>query len=132
MADNPAPRRRWYQFRPSTWFVLVGILAWAMALRPFYKSYDVFEAMVGPELLAQKLSSRPPDHLSVDEWKQKLKRAPKFSVDLDNSDVRVWYWRARLTLRRLLFPARALVAFVGWKAARLVVERRRNRRTPHS
>ena len=35
MHDNPyraeeKPRRRWFQFRLSTWFVLVAILAWAM------------------------------------------------------------------------------------------------------
>src|SRR5262245_40437287 len=30
------PRRRWFQFKLSTWFVLIAILAWAMMLRPYY------------------------------------------------------------------------------------------------
>ncbi|MBX9789949.1 MAG: hypothetical protein K2Y37_13610 [Pirellulales bacterium] len=29
------PPRRWLQFRLSTWFVLVAILGWAMASRPW-------------------------------------------------------------------------------------------------
>ncbi len=28
------PRRHWFRFRLSTWFVLLGILCWVMALRP--------------------------------------------------------------------------------------------------
>ena len=32
MATSP---RRWFQFKLSTWFVLVGIVAWAMMLRPW-------------------------------------------------------------------------------------------------
>ncbi len=31
----PLPPRRWFQFRLSTWFVLVAILAWAMYLWPW-------------------------------------------------------------------------------------------------
>ncbi|MGD9646475.1 MAG: hypothetical protein AB7U73_12240 [Pirellulales bacterium] len=27
------PKRRWFQFRLSTWLVLVAILGWAMALQ---------------------------------------------------------------------------------------------------
>lgn len=34
MPDNPAPRR-WFQFRLTTWFVLVAILAWAMTEWPW-------------------------------------------------------------------------------------------------
>lgn len=29
------PHRRWYQFRLTTWFMLVAILAWALTLRPW-------------------------------------------------------------------------------------------------
>jgi len=35
MTETPAPRRRWFQFRLSTWFVLVGILCWALAYSPW-------------------------------------------------------------------------------------------------
>jgi len=34
MSDKPGARR-WYQFRLSTILVLVGIAAWAMAMRPW-------------------------------------------------------------------------------------------------
>lgn len=30
------PRRRWPQLRLSTWLILIAILAWAMAVRPFF------------------------------------------------------------------------------------------------
>jgi hypothetical protein len=29
------PRRRWFQFKLSTWFVLVAILCWALACWPW-------------------------------------------------------------------------------------------------
>lgn len=34
MADKPTPGRRGLQFRLSTWFVLMAILAWAFAISP--------------------------------------------------------------------------------------------------
>jgi hypothetical protein len=30
------PRRRWFQFKLTTWFVLAGILAWAFACWPWW------------------------------------------------------------------------------------------------
>ena len=41
MPDNPAPRRRWFQFRLSTWFVLMAILAWAMIEWPWVRLYPL-------------------------------------------------------------------------------------------
>lgn len=40
MPDTPAKSRRWFQFRLSTWFVLVGIVAWAMWLGPLSKRQE--------------------------------------------------------------------------------------------
>ncbi|MBX9789136.1 MAG: hypothetical protein K2Y37_09495 [Pirellulales bacterium] len=44
------PPRRWLQFRLSTWFVLVAILAWAMATRPYLVAVQGASAgpMAGP------------------------------------------------------------------------------------
>ncbi|MBX7074814.1 MAG: hypothetical protein K1X71_16860 [Pirellulales bacterium] len=37
MVDLPKqPRRRWPQLRLSTWLILIAILAWSMAVRPFF------------------------------------------------------------------------------------------------
>jgi hypothetical protein len=33
------PPRRWIQFRLSTWFVLVAIVAWAMTCRPWWTEH---------------------------------------------------------------------------------------------
>jgi len=39
------PPRRWFQFRLSTWFVLVAILGWAMACRPWWvNEFDIDES----------------------------------------------------------------------------------------
>ena len=35
MPDNAAKPRRWFQFRLTTWLVLVAILAWTMFLGPY-------------------------------------------------------------------------------------------------
>lgn len=50
MHDNPyrakGKPRHWFQFRLSTWFVLVGILAWAIATWPWI--YFVSMEVTGP------------------------------------------------------------------------------------
>jgi hypothetical protein len=35
-AETVAPNRRWMQVRLSTWFILVAILGWGLATRPYY------------------------------------------------------------------------------------------------
>lgn len=51
MEVRQSQRRRWFQFRLSTWLVLIAILAWAMANQvwvwPFYQSINHFPALTG-------------------------------------------------------------------------------------
>jgi hypothetical protein len=49
------PPLRWFQFRLSTWFVLVGILAWTFSVLPPY--YRVF----GPSMRLSESSVAPPN-----------------------------------------------------------------------
>ncbi len=48
MPDNTAPRRRWFQFKLSTWFVLVGILAWAMMEWPWVQDVIISDGKTFP------------------------------------------------------------------------------------
>lgn len=40
------PRRRWFQFRLSTWLVLVAIAAWAMACWPWLAPRNEAEVII--------------------------------------------------------------------------------------
>jgi hypothetical protein len=97
------PKRRWFQFRLSTWFVLVAIFGWAFLL-----------------------------HSKVIFWYDSI------PVAMSNSSVQLgaainWqptgrtvYWQVTIGIE-LLYPALALAAFLAWKTAWAVVERRRRR-----
>ena len=99
-----SPSRRWFQFRLSTWFVLVAILGWAFAVRPVVV-FDYHTAILGD----------PVDH------------RPRFWIGIN------WGMGARYDFKTLefgpipdlLWPVLALAAFLAWKAACAVVERRR-------
>jgi len=80
MDETSAPRRRWFQFKVSTWFVLVGILCWALACRPWW-----FEFVTEQTFISLNIA--------------------------------------------LAYPTLALLAFIAWKVAWLVVERRSQRIT---
>jgi hypothetical protein len=117
------PPRPWFQFRLTTWFVLVALLAWAMMLRPYYTNGRLFMVLVDPKIAAE--SRRQPfisNRIDVNNWgmsirEQTARQGKRPDFGFDNYDIRVWYWRSRLTLERLAYPALALAAFVGWKAA---------------
>ena len=93
---NPLPPRRWFQFRLSTWFVLVAVAAWALALGPFvgttrcdfgeHSNRDYFFVSWG----VVNAESTARGHISD----LILGPAPE-----------------------ILYPLLALAAFVGWKAA---------------
>ena len=87
--------RRWFQFRLSTWFVLVAILAWAMTCRPYYTFIDGW-------------------------WKHMDERGSTWSrgpLPISPDEVRM--------NPQLVWPALALATFLTWKAAWAVIERRR-------
>lgn len=55
MSEKPKNHwRRWLQFRLSTWLVLVGIVAWTMALRPVVAIYTYHPGGARRELLSSR------------------------------------------------------------------------------
>lgn len=80
----PLPPRRWFQFKLSTWFVLVAILAWAMLYWPWI------------------------------ETRRELGAPVRYGLFIGT--VRTYENRTRPN-PDLLYPALALAAFVGLKAA---------------
>ncbi|MBL9124086.1 MAG: hypothetical protein JNG90_10675 [Planctomycetaceae bacterium] len=91
---------RWYQFRLSTWFVLVAILAWAMLYWPWVTTN------VGWLPPTKKL----PRNFVHPHLTQPLQRIETRSLN-----------------PRLLGPGVSLAAFAGWQGARRIVQRRRAR-----
>jgi hypothetical protein len=94
---------RWYQFRLGTWFVLTAILAWAMTEWPWVR----FPEPVS--LPALKYVGRK--EILITPWKPP--------------------YRERIVNPGLLYPALALAAFVGWKAAWAIAQRRKNLPATH-
>lgn len=91
--------KRWFQWRLSTWFVLVAILAWAL----IHKPYVIPAAPLPPDpmFLAKGVNSGATlsGRLNVD---RKLNPA-------------------------LMEPCIALLAFIAWKVAWRVLERSREK-----
>jgi hypothetical protein len=90
----PLPPRRWYQFKLSTWFVLVAIMAWAVALRPVY----LFESGGGAAPFA-------PRHTKL------------LLIHVYYGSSGGHFCQVAFYVPRLLWILVPLVAFVGWKAA---------------
>jgi hypothetical protein len=88
------PLRRWFQFRLSTWFVLVAILGWAMVVRETTHTYEV---------------------RAFDAYRLRSKRDLRVSYDSKRDVTTISYrqWRPDA----MAWPALALVAFLSWKAA---------------
>jgi hypothetical protein len=84
------PLRRWFQFRLSTWFVLVAIIAWAMTCRPYY--WEIFGSTIEPASIG--FNDADPYHLNEPSREHRKKFNPS-----------------------LRWPALALTAFLTWKAA---------------
>lgn len=107
------PSRRWFQFRLSTWFVLVAILAWAMGLRPrgYVQVYD------NPKVLLHRGWWPGPEH--PDYFQLVLQSAQAHSF----RGIAIGFGPNPA----IVYPFLALAAFVGWKGAWAIVERRRQR-----
>jgi hypothetical protein len=106
------PPRRWFQFRLSTWFVLVAILGWAMTVWPYF---DEFAALV--ELIKATVH---PSTGGIDQ---------PYHIPYWGLSQFLWFWKLKLSVEELEGPALALAAFLAWKAAwavgpRLVRRRR--------
>lgn len=110
MDQKPKSMRRFFQFRLSTWLVLVGIAAWGMAKLPHYTNSEVFMAFLEQPV--------PKGFVGVPvEYNWSYFGLGKYE----------WFWRVKLSADRLLYPALALAAFCCCKGYWLVRRRRRER-----
>ncbi|MBX9787346.1 MAG: hypothetical protein K2Y37_00390 [Pirellulales bacterium] len=108
------PTRPWFRFRLSTVLILTAILAWGMALRPFFwKQLDIYAWPIGRPIPADALVSK----------------GGTFAEGTVVADQYIAYERSILS-PRLKWPALALAAFLAWKAAWGVFERRRREVRP--
>src|SRR5664279_1975087 len=97
------PRRRWFQFGLSSLFVLVAIVA--LATRA-WQWVIVYVDMEHP------IPATSADY-SVAEWQELM--ATRFTKPEK-------YNFLRQPNPELVWPALAIVAFIAWKSARLIVE----------
>ena len=102
------PSRRWFQFRLSSWFVLVAILAWAMLRWPDM-DWDEYWILL-------------PIPNTAGPQPEEYRKAFVFEV----LELRCYCWTYSWPNPVAKWPALALAAFVGWKAAALVLNRRRS------
>lgn len=93
------PKRRWFQFRPGTWLMLIGVAAWIMALRP---EFNYEHAVV-------------PHGLRPGGWEVGV-----LSVYENSSS----YWAFTLYPRALTWPVMAALSFACWKLVRRIVDLR--------
>ncbi len=113
-----AENRRWFQFRLSTWLVLIAIIAWAMAQRP---SAD-YGYHGGPNSATTHGASIS---FLLDQPTRAVLKGQGWSPDADDFTLTVtvltnttmhWLW-VTVGPKRLLLPALALVVFVAWKVS---------------
>ena len=111
MADPP--KRRWFRFKLSTVLILTAIAAWAMACRPD-PGLVYYDTASGREFVAGHF---PNDFGDDGYW--------TFSI-VSSKSTAVRHLQVFLGPNpELAYPTLALVAFLAWKAAWAVVERRR-------
>lgn len=120
MDEQPRITRRWYQFRLSTILVLVGILAWAMARRPWinWGGNGIEPDMAVPGLACQFYVHRT----GVTAWLCIYNEVPG-ARHLD-----AYGWWLNIGPTELIWPILALVAFLTWKLGWAIAARRKRRR----
>jgi hypothetical protein len=136
------PPRRWFQFRLSTWFVLVGIVALSAndviwLSNEIKLQYDIWRA---PPLAKRwiealgRIGDVEKSHVSfVDE----PTRGYPSAEDWERFAAEEVAMKARqpavedpaLEQPHFLLPALTVAAFLAWKAAWAVIERRRRQST---
>lgn len=100
------PPRRWLQFRLTTWFVLVGILAWAMFQWPYYDNLDITSDMLNDAVQGMHQSDDPTPAGSHEPF------SGYWGLDRYR-----WFWTLKRSLQELVAPAVVLAAFLVAKAA---------------
>jgi hypothetical protein len=99
------PSRRWLQFRLSTWFVLVAILGWAMATRPYYGWF--VSRQLGTIEQVRAIATEQTGRFSF--------KSTTMGYDAAGADA--WLEQRQQFNPRLKWPALALAVFLAWKAA---------------
>lgn len=109
----PTPRPlRWFQFSIGTWLLVVAIIGWGLATRPYFvqsKSWSEVPKAVDP------MESKE-NWLRVEVWDSK----------------RMWLIESDSLNPALRWPAIALAALVLWKVASGLRQWRASRRANHS
>lgn len=100
-----SPWRRWFQFRLSTWFVLVAILAWAMTCRPYY-GWTI-----------TRRSGTPIEITGIVEEQLAVHRIKVTKLGRDAAGRNAFIEYREQINRQLAWPALALLSFLAWKAA---------------
>jgi len=125
------PKRRWLQFRLSTWFALVAILAWALACQPYvvYRAEEL-DASVAAKVVADSKERFSESALrnvklaALGELANGYRAKGYRDIQMNVQECRLFGDRPVLN-PKLWIPTLALVAFLGWKVAWAAVERRR-------
>jgi hypothetical protein len=86
----------------------MAILGWAMELWPYYGEFEVLMEL-------SKATVRPSTG-GID---------PPYDIPYLGLGQFLWFWKLKLSVEQLEWPALALAVFLVWKVAWVVVERRR-------
>ena len=113
-AKHLQAKRRWFRFRLSTVLILTAIVAWGMACRPH----------IGLEYWTNPLTSRTHVVGYIPEDRDGSWRFEASSWNVSTSRGLIVHVGPN---PQLAWPTLALAAFLAWKAAWAVVERRRRR-----
>jgi hypothetical protein len=99
------PPRRWFQFRLSTWFVLVAILGWAMTCWPWWTEHYEGYAQVPSRFVVGGM-----------DW-QKFEFDNRQEYEATRQQfISTWYGGGGLYVNpRLAFPAIGFLAFLAIK-----------------
>ncbi|MGE0536597.1 MAG: hypothetical protein AB7O68_16625 [Pirellulales bacterium] len=104
MADPP--KRRWFQFRLSTWFVLVAIVAWAM-VEMRHTEWEIVHRTYSGKLAPTEF------------WREMNKEGIQV-VELEGHGNQIEVMGLRRRFGRppqYVWPALALAGFLSWKTA---------------
>ena len=132
------PPRRWFQFRLSTWFVLVAVLALSVRdmlwlTNEIKLQYDIWRAPPNAKRWIEALGRLQAGEKSHDLMINEPMRGYPSAEDWERMNAREAALKAQRAsiesrareLPHFLLPVLALAAFLAWKAAWAVVERRR-------
>ena len=121
------PKRRWFRFRLSTVLILIAILAWALACRVHIDhGGDTYSNIGFPQGIGFSVTTNHLpwviDHIGLEDVDNVC-----LSASWRNQADMHEHWLT-FTPKSVLWSPVALIAFLAWKAAWAVVERRRARR----